>query len=220
MTVNPYRLNRKELLKFFCGRCKHGHKYHEHPNCFTIESNKPLKVGYLDIEAGGLKANFDYMLTYCIKTRGKEEYKTGVIDVKDIRQFKFDKNLIKQLINDISDYDVIVTYYGTRYDIPFIRTRALHWKHDFPQFGFIQHKDVYYMVKSKLCLHRNSLDAATNFLGIKGKNHLDGMIWNKAEHGDTKSLDYVLDHNIRDCVILEKLHKKLELFARKTTKSI
>ncbi len=220
MTVNPYKMKRKELLKFFCGRCRHGHKYCEHPNCYITETNKPLKVGYFDIEAGGLKANFDYMLTYCIKTRDKEEYKTGVIDVKDIRAFRFDKKLVKQLINDISDYDVIVTYYGTGYDIPFVRTRALFWKHDFPQFGYIQHKDIYYMVKSKLRLHRNSLDAATGFLGIKGKNHIDGVIWGKAKHGHKESLDYVLDHNIRDCVILEKLHKKLEVFARKTTKSI
>jgi len=218
--INPYKLNKKELLKFFTGRCVHGHKYHEHPNCFTKESGTPLKIGYFDIEAGGLKANFDYMLTYCIKTRDKDEFYKGVIDAKEIRKFKFDEKLVKQLITDISRYDVIVTYYGTGYDIPFIRTRALFWKLPFPQFGYIQHKDVYYMVKSKLCLHRNSLDAATRFLGIKGKNHIDGIIWGKAKLGDPKSLEYVLDHNTKDCIILEKLHKKLEEFVRKTTKSI
>lgn len=220
MKMNPFKLNRKELLKFFCGRCEHGHTYSEHPNCYITENKKPLKVGYFDIETTGLKANFDYMLTYCIKTRNKAEYKTGVIDVKEIRRFKFDKKIMANLIRDISDYDVVVTYYGTGFDIPFVRTRALYWKQDFPQFGYIQHKDVYYMVKSKLRLHRNSLDAATRFLGIKGKNHINGEIWNKAKLGDVESLDYVLDHNIRDCVILEKLHKRLELFAKKTTKSI
>lgn len=220
MKINPFKMNRKELLRFFCARCRHGHLYSEHPSCFVKETKKPLKVGYLDIEAGGLKANFDYMLSYCIKTRDKKEFNEGVIDVKEIRKFNFDKELIKKLIRDISKYDVIVTYFGTRYDIPFIRTRALHHNLQFPQFGFIQHKDVYYMVKSKLCLHRNSLDTATNFLGIKGKNHIDGNTWNKAEHGDKKSLQYVLDHNRRDCIILEKLHKKMEVFVKKTTKSI
>ena len=68
MKFNPYKLPRKELLRFFCGRCRHHHKYSEHPNCYIVETNKPLKVGYFDIETSGLKANFDYMLTYCIKT--------------------------------------------------------------------------------------------------------------------------------------------------------
>jgi len=210
----------KEMRKYLSGRCKHGHLYCEHPNCFITEQSRPPKIGYLDIEAGGLNANFDYMLTYVIKTRDKKEYCYGIIDKKDIMSYDFDKKLIKQLIEDLLKYDIIVTYFGTRYDIPFIRSRALSHGMKFPVFGTVQHKDVYYMVRNKMKLHKSSLESATNFLGIKGKDHVKGNFWMRAKVGDTKALKYVYSHNVKDVEILEKLHKKIEVFVKNTTRSI
>ena len=40
---------------------------------------KTLKVGYLDIEATNLNGNFGVILTWYIKTEGKNEYKSSVI---------------------------------------------------------------------------------------------------------------------------------------------
>jgi uncharacterized protein YprB with RNaseH-like and TPR domain len=178
------------------------------------------KIGYFDIEAGGLKANFDYMLTYAIKTRNKEEYHTGIIQKKNIQNYTFDKDLLKQLIKDLYKYDIIMTYYGTRYDIPFIRTRAMSWNLDFPVFGEVKHKDVYYMVRNKMCLHKNSLESACAILNIPGKNHIKGNYWMRAIVGDSKALDYVMSHNLKDVRILEKLHKRLEVFVKPTVKSL
>ena len=76
------------------------------------------------------------------------------------------------------------------------------------------------MVKRLLKLHKYSLDVATNFLGIHGKNHILGLSWLKARVGDEEGLAYVLDHNKRDVVILEKLHDKLANYMKRTTKSI
>jgi uncharacterized protein YprB with RNaseH-like and TPR domain len=42
----------------------------------------------------------------------------------------------------------------------------------------------------------------------------------KAKLGDKAALEYVLDHNKKDCQILEKLHKRLELYVKDTSKSI
>lgn len=220
MSVNPHNMKKAELVKYLSGRCKHGHLYCEHPNCFITEQEKPLKVGYLDIEAGGLNANFDYMLTYVIKTRDKKEYHYGVIKKEDILSYDFDKKLIEKLIQDLLKYDVIITYYGTRYDIPFIRSRALSHNMKFPVFGTVKHKDVYYMVKAKLKLHRSSLDSACAFLGIKGKDHVKGNFWMRAKIGDKKALKYVYSHNVKDVEILEKLHKRLESFVKNTVRSI
>lgn len=218
--LNPNNMLKKDMIVFLTGSCKHGHKYCTHPACYLRETGKKQKIGYFDIETGGLNANFDYMLTYVIKTRDENEYFSGIIKQSDIQSYKLDKVLLKKLIKDLLRYDIIVTYYGTRFDIPFVRSRALSYGLDFPVFGLVKHKDVYYMVKRKMRLHRSSLDSACAFLNIKGKNHIKGNLWMKAKLGDEKTLEYVYNHNVKDVQILEKLHKRLESFVKNTTKSI
>lgn len=218
--VNLSGFKKDELMKMASKKCKHGHTYISHPNCYLTECNKEKRIGYLDIESGGLQANFDYMLTWSIKTRDKNEYKTGCISVEDIKSYSLDKRIIKELIRALKEYDVILTYYGTKFDVPFIRTRAMMHKLDFLTFGTLLHKDCYYMVKMKMRLHRNSLDSACAALGIKGKNHIKGNYWMRAKLGDPVALTYVLDHNKKDCAILEQLHKRLENYVKDSTKSI
>jgi len=219
-TVNPFNMSKKDLIVFTTKTCKHGHKYCEHPACFIKEQGKDLKIGYLDIETTGFEANYHCILTYCIKTRNKNEYCEGQITREEMLSGKFDKNVTKKLVKDMLKYDILITYYGTKFDVPFIRSRALKHGIEFPVFGIVKHKDLYYMVKRLLKLNRSSLDVATNFLGIKGKNHVLGDIWMKARLGDTKSLKYVAKHNRLDCQITEKLHKKLEIYDRGLAKSI
>jgi uncharacterized protein YprB with RNaseH-like and TPR domain len=219
MNISGY--TKQELIKMASTYCKvHRVPYIQHPQCYLRERKQELKIGYLDIEAGGLNANWDYMLTWCIKTKDKKEYKYGVIDQSEILSYDFDKRIIKELIETLKEYDIVITYYGTKYDIPFIRSRAISHKIKFLGFGSVQHKDVYYMVKSKLKIHRNSLESACALVGIKGKNHIKGNYWMRAKVGDTKTLEYVLDHNKKDCTILEKLHKLLMDYVRDTTRSI
>ncbi len=218
--LNPHTMTKKELIDYTTKYCKHGHRYSEHPNCFIEEQGRDLKIGYFDIETTGFEANYHCILTYCIKTRDKKEYYEGQITREDMLSGQFDKKVVQQLAKDMLKYDILIGYYSTKFDVPFIRSRALKNGVDFPVFGAVKHKDLYYMVKRLLKLHRNTLDAATNFLGIKGKNHVLGDIWMKARLGDTKSLRYVAKHNRLDCQITEKLHKKLEMYDKGLAKSI
>jgi uncharacterized protein YprB with RNaseH-like and TPR domain len=220
MRINPFLLKKAELVEVTTKKCKHNHLYIEHPNCWYEEKERKPKIGYFDIETTGTNAVFSYMITYSIKTRDKDEFKTGVIERDDIRSFDFDRNLCERVIKDLQEYDIICTFYGTKFDMPFTRSRCLKWDLGFPIFGYIQHKDIYYMARNKLCLHRNRLESACAFLGIRGKTYLDGDTWIKAGHGHRDSLEYVLEHNIQDTIILEKLHKRLEEFVRPNTRSI
>ncbi|MFN3136006.1 MAG: hypothetical protein ACK44H_10630, partial [Candidatus Kryptonium sp.] len=84
----------------------------------------------------------------------------------------------------------------------------------------IYHFDIYYLVKEKLKLSRNTLENACALVGIKGKNHVDMPKWRKARYGDEQSLKYVVDHCKRDVSILSKLHDKLIGFSKHTKKSV
>ena len=219
-TFNPFNMKKAELLELFKGRCKHGHTYAEHPACWVNEKEEKIKIGYLDIETSNLKANFGIMLTYAIKERGSKKIYSGTITKKELEKGVLDKRLVKQCIEDMRKFDVVMGFYSTKFDIPFIRSRAMYWDLDFPLYGELQHKDVWYMVRAKMCLHSNRLESACKHLGIEGKTHIESIYWIRALSGDKKSIDYILDHNKKDVIILEKLHDRVKDYVRDSTRSI
>ena len=221
--VKPFHLKKSELLIYTTGYCKHRVPYNQHPKCFLSEimhGGKSPKIGFLDLEFQNFKANYGILLTYALKEYHKKEILSGKIAPDEIRSKFLDKELTKRLIKDFSKFDVVVTYYGSKCDLPYMRTRALKWNLKFPSYGYIKHIDLYYLVKAKLSLNRNSLANACALLGINGKNHVFGDIWIRAVTGDQKSIDYIHDHNIRDIVILEKLYDRMITFSSKTNRSI
>lgn len=176
--------------------------------------------GFLDIETTNLKADFAFMLTYCIKTKGKEEYRWNRITQEEIRNGTLDKRLVSDLIEDMRKYKKVYTYYGARFDIPFIRTRALSWEYDFIPYGLLLHQDLYFLAKNKLCLSRRRLANVCDLLGIDGKTHLDGKLWMLAATGNEDAIDFIYNHNKADCVILEKAYNKVKMYAGVTRTTI
>lgn len=224
MRPNPHLMLKADLLKYLTGRCKHRHTYAEHPACWWEERQKKPKVGYIDIETSNLDANYGMIITYCILDGDTDEIIENVIDINDVRKGDFDKHFCKQLIKDILKFDVLKGYWSTGFDIPYIRSRCLKWNLNFPIYKSINHKDIYYMVKRLLKLNRNSLEAATKFFGIKGKDHVKADIWMQALMCDgelqEKAIDYILDHNRKDVKILKELDEKLKEYDRGQVKSI
>jgi len=218
--INFSTMKKSEMKKYLTGYCRHRHRYTEHPNCFITEQGYHTKIGYIDIETSNLKANFGIMLSYCIKDGDSNNILSGVITKKELMDGTLDKRLVQDCINDMFKFDKLIGYYSTKFDIPFIRTRALDWGIEFPEYDTLNHKDVYYMVRAKLSLHRNRLENACEIMGITGKNHIKREYWVKALTGDKKSLDYILDHNERDVVILEKLYNKMKKYVKDTNRSI
>jgi uncharacterized protein YprB with RNaseH-like and TPR domain len=158
------------------------------------------------------------MLTWAVKERGGE-VSYDVVTKDDLFSGVYDKRIVASLIKKLQEFDIIVGYYSKRFDIPFVRAKALHYNLDFPMYDELYHWDLYDSVKSKLgCLSRRSLDAACDYLGISGKVNLDKNVWRVAKYGDKAALKEVLRHNISDVTITEMLFNKLE-FSRKWIKS-
>lgn len=224
MRPNPHLMLKKELVRYTTGRCKHSHTYAEHPNCWWKEQGKEPVRGFIDIETSNLDANYGFIITYCILNDTTGEIIENTINIADVRKGDFDKQLCKQLIKDMLKFDILLGYWSTGFDIPYIRARCLKWGLNFPIYKSIEHKDVYYMVKRLLKLNRNSLEAACAHFKIKGKNHVHGDKWLIALMCDgvrqEKAMAYILDHNRKDVIILQKLFRKLEEYDRGMTKSI
>jgi uncharacterized protein YprB with RNaseH-like and TPR domain len=185
------------------------------------EQHKPEKIGFLDIEASDLKANYGMMFSYCIKVAGEKKIYEDHMRPKDFRSKTLDKRLVKHCIEDMKRFDRIVGYYSGGFDIPFIRTRALRWRIDFPEYYQLLHTDVYNMAKHRLCLHSYRQNIVCEaILGHTEKSRLKPDVWLRAAIGDTKAMEYIVDHNRRDVRDLERVYLILKKYAKTSKASI
>ena len=160
------------------------------------------------------------MLSWFIKPLGKKAV-GDQITLEDLKKHDMaDERILWSLIEELENYDVVVTYYGSRFDIPFIRTRCLEQQIPFPFTGELIHWDLYYVCKHKFKLSRNRLDNLARLLGVEGKDHVDPKLWRKAVFGDKKSMKYIYNHNRKDVEVLEGCYKKLNGYWRKTKRLI
>ncbi len=212
-------LRKDEIVALSKKRCKHGHTYLEHYGCYK-EEVEPEKIGFFDIEASDLKANFGIMLSYCIKDANSDKIWYDTINKKDL-DADMDKRLVKHCIEDMKRFDRVIGHYSTKYDIPFVRTRALVWNLNFPEFGQLNHTDVYYMAKRLLCLHSNRQNVIAEAIqGEDIKTRITPYYWIRALQGRQDAIDYILDHNMKDVLQLEGNYNKLVAYTRRTKKSI
>lgn len=178
------------------------------------------KIGFLDIESTGLKGNWDYMLCACVKELNGEILGRHLTQ-REITSYKFDKNLTKELIATINKFDRVVTYYGARFDIPFIKTRAEKWGLDFPAYRDLWATDVYFIAKRNLLLHSTRLMHVCDLLGIPSKGHkLDPDIWQKAQSGHVPSLEWIFAHCKEDVTSLEEAYKRLQKYTLPKKESV
>ena len=219
-----HRMKKVELVWMYKHRCKHHHTYLEHYSCYLTEHPNKQRIGFLDIEASNLDADYGIMLSYCIKDGASKKIHEGAIRFEDVQKAKAgceDKKLCQKLIKDILKYDILVTWYGRKFDVPFIRTRSIICGVDFPSFGSLIHIDAYYFARFRLKLSSNRLEnVCRQLLGKTLKTHIQAKYWRGGVRGDKKSLKYILDHNRKDVIDLEKVYYKLLDYARRSDTSI
>ncbi len=168
--------------------------------------------GFLDIECSQLNADFGIIYSWVIKYAGQNKYESAVITREEIMDGTLDKRVCQELIEALKKFTVIMTFYGTNFDIKFIRTRCLINNIPFVVRGDVEHKDVSYLEKRCLRLHSGRLESVCDALGVVGKTRLDGRYWILANSGNPEALKYIFEHNKADTVILEKVYEKLVEF--------
>lgn len=221
MLAPVHRLKKSEINWLAKHTCKkHRHAYLNHYECFLAEGRGQERVGFFDIETTNLNAAFGIMLCYCIKDAATGEVLGKCIDRKQLETVR-DREIVKACVADLQKFDRVVTQYGERFDLPFIRTRAVALSLPFPEFGELFQTDVWKILRKKFRLHSNRLEAACKvLLGRTEKTHLEPDYWIGALMGDKKALAYIYDHCEKDVSDLEKLYNKVCNYAQKRDESI
>lgn len=214
-------------------RCEHRHSGLEHPNCWIKQRYLNVgitRIGYLDIEVTNLDANWGFVLTWFIKSRDifdnskkkKNVFYSGIITKKDIctaankLNDSYDLRIIRDLHSILPTFNLLVVHYGLApygLDVPFVNTRFQINGFPLPLYRTRRLADTWKMSHKTYKLHSYRLETVGEVIGIEGiKTHLDGNIWKAAAHGNTKALAYIADHNKKDTILLEQVHKAMEAY--------
>lgn len=162
----------------------------------------------MDIEATDLAADRGVVLCMCYESSDEP----GVVhtlrnDEVARKSWKAgrrgdDKEIVKKANALLRSHDVIVAHNGTRYDLPFLRTRAVKWGLE----PLKEHKivDPLSIAWRKFRLQRNSLGSISSLLELSDrKTPLDLAVWADAMlNGSKKAMDLIVEHCVADVKVL------------------
>jgi len=191
-----------------------------------------VKIGFFDIETqgDGFNANRSFLVSwvleiYNLKTKRSQKYH-AVVSKKSLKHtnrmmkkhknlrsiMPYDKELLEKLIPLLKKCDMIVTHYGSRFDIPMIRTRCAMQKIDFiKRTDNLRFCDTWQIAKFTGKYQRNTLDNIARTLQVKEhKTDVDYWHWKRLGFGDRDSIKYVLKHNYLDVTVTKRVWFKTE----------
>ena len=184
---------REELRNSMAHRHEIGFFAERLPSCeaWRLYESFRKKVVYLDIETSG-----GYM--------GADEITViGTFDGNSVCSFVSGSNL-EDFECSIADYDLVVTFNGTCFDLPFI-------KRSFPNITLPPaHIDLRFPLKR--LGYRGGLKRIERETGIERDEGIRGMdgfdavrLWKAYQWGDNRALQILLEYNAADVVNLEPL---------------
>lgn len=174
------------------------------------------KIWCWDLETSSLNANGGFIISASVVDVAKPNKVLRSFRVDDYKGWNQDPWNDRELVSDLRDFlstaDTWVTYYGKRFDGPFMATRIVYWR----SRGFklnhmenVPHIDLYDTAKRRLRLHSNRLQVVSTLLGHGDKTPLDLPVWIKAAGGHKPSIDYIAKHCDKDSIILAKNYLSL-----------
>ncbi|RLJ02291.1 MAG: hypothetical protein DRP10_01785 [Candidatus Aenigmatarchaeota archaeon] len=207
--LSPYKIENNELKK------QEGKLYNPNVAAFDIEIYKP-----------SFDAKENKIICIGIYSRDKKIVFTWKpSNLKEAVVLKDEKEMIKKFFESIDEFDILLSYNGDNFDLPFLKIRAEELKLQHPvvlsrrgaNFKNCLHVDLYNIVSKHLSAEIKTksfkLDEVAKFFIGEGKdelklyeNNLGKDIW---DSGDIKKIDEILNYNLQDCKITYLVGEKV-----------
>ena len=182
-----------------------------------------------DIETSDFDPEQNFIICYVGILRdivtGKIEHVQDAITKKDISKavheqtFNFDYRILQTLSWNMKQAHHVVGHFSTKFDNPYFRSRCLFTKQEglIPHYGYQFYGDTWRMMKTTMKAKRNTLK---NFIrqttGNDEKTFVDLKYWYITHFKDhklwQKSMNYIIDHCVKDVKMTYEGLQKAELF--------
>lgn len=177
----------------------------------------PVRVAVLDIETTGLNAGFGVILCAVVKAYSPDEKRVFRADAYEPwkrGQRADDKALLQDILAYLEDVDIIIAHNGLKFDLPFLRTRAVI--HGLPPVTFQKIIDPVQLARQHFRFSGNSLDSIGKVLSTHAqKTPLSPITWAKASlNGDPEAMEEIVTHCEWDVDVLEEVCWKLRGYIR------
>lgn len=166
-------------------------------------SEKPIQqFAAMDIEATGLDASYGRLVCVCFKFEGEKKVRT--MSIKSVHE---EKELLEWVQEQYDQVDVLVTWNGKRYDVPFLNARM--FIHGMKPLVPKKHLDLMY--KAKAIRTRGArLDGFAKDMGLAHqKFDVPASAWILAAEGDEKAIKDIVKHCELDVKITEDAARKV-----------
>ena len=165
------------------------------------------QIVILDLETSSLAADAGIIVGAGLMTEaGKSEYLQA-------GKTSEEKPLLTKLLKRLETFDVIVTWSGRGFDIPFLTSRLLKHKMDPRPIFSKMHLDLNEVVKSRMRLTFTYLDHVCEFFEIKRDKGPMGLevphLFVRALEGDESALGAIRDHCLDDLRVTREVFLKL-----------
>lgn len=171
------------------------------------------KILFFDIETTNLKADFGFLLCIGWKWLGTKTVYVPFITHSANTFRAEEKKLLKEFLEAFEEADVVVSYYGKGFDVPYLQAKSLEY--NLGPLPNPSHVDLYWTIKHNLAISRKSLQNAAYYLGLSNeKTPVEGRIWVDAMAGSKKAMRYIVSHCKSDVLILEELYLRVRGLVR------
>ena len=172
-----------------------------------------MRVAYLDIETTSKKADEGMVIVIGILTDEEPELVfAGTLEEE--------KNILKWLKDKLNGCELIVTWYGSGFDIPFLQTRALVHGIDLNELTEIPMLDLCEWSKANLLLSSYSLQSVARFLGVWEAGDVAGpdvhTLYKLSTRGYQEAKRLIIQHCREDIILLKRVHDKLKPLVEQT----
>lgn len=154
----------------------------------------------------GQMVHDSFLLCWAAKFQGGA-IQSDVLTGKEARK-QDDKRLVAQIGSLVREADIVVAHNINRFDIPQLNGRLM--LHGLEPLGPVRTIDTLTLAKKSFRLAYNKLDYLGKVLGVGEKIKTDFDLWLDAYHGDEDALADMLEYNIYDVVLLEKIFNKMK----------
>jgi len=171
------------------------------PQTYLDLAEKTGQLVFFDIEATGLKGDYNSTLVVSFKPYGKRPYSLSIKAVGN------DQRVVREAKEELEKYHCWCSYYGKGYDIPMLNTRLLKW--GLQPIVSKHHIDMYFVLKSHTVMARRSMGQVAGLLGTpEQKMGVSPNVWSEMGFKVDEHMPQMIKRCESDCSVLEDVYKR------------